>query len=372
MSAKRFLKWQLSALMVLIWLGVAAAQSGAPYAIAPSNPYQSSIQQAQALVDSHRAVVKIPGMSVSVAVHGKIVWSQGFGFADVENRTMVTPLTKFRIGSVSKTLTASALALLYEQGKLDLDAPVQTYVPAFPTKRWPISTRQVAGHLAGIRHYRNLEFLMAKKFDSVTESLEIFKDDTLLFEPETAYSYSSYGWNLISAVVEGASGQDFLPFMYENVFWPLGMFETVADHNDSLIAYRSDFYQRDEKGNLQNAPYVDNSYKWAGGGFLATTRDLVRFGSAHMQGGFLKQQTLDLFQTPMHTKNGKNTHYGFGWVSRTDEAGRHWVGHSGGSVGGTAFLIIYPESGVVVGILSNESSARYNDLPQTLAGLFIQ
>lgn len=183
MSAKRFLKWQLSALMVLIWLGVAAAQSGAPYAIAPSNPYQSSIQQAQALVDSHRAVVKIPGMSVSVAVHGKIVWSQGFGFADVENRTMVTPLTKFRIGSVSKTLTASALALLYEQGKLDLDAPVQTYVPAFPTKRWPISTRQVAGHLAGIRHYRNLEFLMAKKFDSVTESLEIFKDDTLLLNP---------------------------------------------------------------------------------------------------------------------------------------------------------------------------------------------
>ena len=88
MSAKRFLKWQLSALMVLIWLGVAAAQSGAPYAIAPSNPYQSSIQQAQALVDSHRAVVKIPGMSVSVAVHGKIVWSQGFGLADVENRTM--------------------------------------------------------------------------------------------------------------------------------------------------------------------------------------------------------------------------------------------------------------------------------------------
>lgn len=350
----------------------AEAQNGAPYASAPATPYSAAIAKATEVVNALMAEGKIPGMSVSVGINGQIVWSEGFGYADVENRVPVTPVTKFRIGSVSKTLTASALALLYEQGKLDLDAPVQKYVPDFPKKRWPVTVRQVAGHIAGVRHYRNQEFLLAKRFDSVHASLEIFKDDTLLFQPSTKYSYSSYGWNLLSAVIERASGEVFLPFMYKNVFWPLGMMNTVADHTDSLISYRTRFYARNGNGNLLNAPYVDNSYKWAGGGFLANTQDLVKFGSAHIKAGFLKQQTLDLFQTSMKTSDGKDTNYGFGWRSGTDDSGRRWVGHSGGSVGGTAFMIVYPESGVVVGILSNMSGARYGNLPQKLAGLFVK
>ncbi|MFQ5627372.1 MAG: serine hydrolase domain-containing protein [bacterium] len=371
MNIRRVMKRLVLVVVVLLSSSCSVdAQNGAPYASAPATPYKEAISKATEMVNKLMAERKIPGMSVSVGIDGEIIWSEGFGYADVENRVPITPVTKFRIGSVSKTLTASALALLFEQGKLDLDAPVQKYVPSFPVKRWAISTRLVAGHIAGIRHYRNQEFLLANRYDNVTESLEIFKDDTLLFEPGTKYSYSSYGWNLVSAVIEGASGQAFLPFMYKNVFWPLGMMNTVADHTDSLIAYRTRFYARNQNGNLLNAPYVDNSYKWAGGGFLANTQDLVRFGSAHIKAGFLKQETLELFQASMKTKDGEATHYGFGWRSRIDEAGRRWVGHSGGSVGGTAFMIVYPESGVVVGILSNISGARYGNLPQKLAGLF--
>src|SRR5206468_1685051 len=134
---------------------------------------------------------------------------------------------------------AAAVALLYEQGKLDLDAPVQRYVPAFPTKPYPITTRELAGHLAGIRHYRGDEFRLNRHFDTVVEGLSIFEDDSLLFPPGTKFSYSSYGWNLISAVVEGASGETFLRYISDHVFRPLGMTRTAPDRVDSLIPHRT-------------------------------------------------------------------------------------------------------------------------------------
>jgi len=144
----------------------------------------------------------IPGFAVAVAVDGKIVWSEAFGYADLEAKRPATPETQFRIGSVSKPLTADAVAQLYEAGKLDLDAPVQRYVPTFPQKGAPITTRLLGGHLAGIRHYKGAEFTLNQHFASVTAGLAIFKDDSLVAPPGTRFSYSSYGFNLIGAVVE--------------------------------------------------------------------------------------------------------------------------------------------------------------------------
>src|SRR3989454_8653088 len=171
--------------------------------------YAAAVARARAIVCDQLAG-KIPGLQVAVAVGGKLVWSEAFGYADLAREVPVTAETQFRIGSVSKPLTAAAVALLYEQGKLDLDAPVQRYVPSFPDKGRPITTRQLAGHLAGIRHYRGDEFLLNRHFNTVLEGLTIFQGDALLFPPGTKFSYSTYGWNLISAVVEGAAGPGFL------------------------------------------------------------------------------------------------------------------------------------------------------------------
>jgi len=198
------------------------------------------------------------------------VWADGAGFADVENRVPVTPLTEFRVGSVSKSLTSAALGLLVQEGKLDLDAPVQRYVPSFPEKRWPVTTRERAGHLAGIRHYRDDEFLSSKHYGSVEEGLAIFEDDTLLFRPGTEFHYSTCGWDLVGAVIEGASGERFLRYMREHVLEPLDVRHTVADEPDSLIPYRARPYDMRDDGTLVNAPWVDNSYKWAGGGRSTT------------------------------------------------------------------------------------------------------
>ena len=350
--------------LILLLAVQAVGQSGGRYAAA--------IEQARAMVVEYHAS-GAPGVAVAVGVSAAIVWSEGFGLADVEQQVPIRRDSKFRIGSVSKPLTAAAVGLLVEQGRLDLDAPVQRYVASFPAKKHTVTTRLLAGHLAGIRHYHYDEMLSSKRYETVREGLAIFQDDPLLHPPGSKYAYSSYGWNLVSAVVEGASGEEFLSYMRANVLEPLNMRDTVADHNHRITRNRVRFYVRERDGLLYNAPYADNSYKWAGGGYLSTVEDLVRFGAAHTGPGFLKAETLRLLHTSQTTSDGKQTEYGIGWVVDTDSDGRTRIGHGGGSVGGVARLVVYPGSKVVVAMLANIS--RLQIPPETaskIAALFME
>lgn len=338
--------------------------------------YEKAIKQARWMMDTLMKSQNVPGMQIAVSVKGEEVWSEGLGYADLENKLPVWPSTKMRIGSLSKTLTSVALGKLMEEGKLDLDAPVQKYVSYFPKKKYPISTRQVAGHIAGIRHYKgeeatSPEFLSAVPYSSVEESLNIFKEDSLLFKPGTKFLYSTFGWNLISAIVEGASGEDYLDYMDENVFYPLKMTETVPDKVQPIIHHRSSFYDKNEDGDLVNAPYVDNSNKWAGGGFIGTAGDLIKFGNAMLYATYLNRETVDKLWESQKTDDGEFTHYGIGWFDGESERGYRWVGHSGGSVGGTTQFLIYPEAEVVVAITSNLSGLKYDNLHFLIADLFV-
>lgn len=313
------------------------AQVSPRLAEAPSPAaYAQAIADSRALVDSVMRTRSIPGMAIAVSVNGAVVWSQGFGWENIESQAPVTPLTEFRIGSISKSLTAAALGQLVEQGRLDLDVPIQRYVPTFPRQaKGTITPRLVAGHLAGIRHYNGNEFLLDRRYDTVVEGLEIFQNDTLLFMPGTKYSYSTYGWNLLSAVVEAASGESYLDYMRRHVFEPLGMRHTVADYNDSIIVGRTGFYMRNGDSRLVNAPHVDNSYKWAGGGYLSTPEDLLRYANACLDGAILKPATVRLLWTSQKTTAGEETRYGMGWSVGTFR-GHRTVGHGGGSIGGNS------------------------------------
>jgi|AntRauTorcE11897_2_1112592.scaffolds.fasta_scaffold00093_17 CubicO group peptidase (beta-lactamase class C family) len=334
---------------------------------------QEDIAAAEEIVQTYYEEHDIPGMSISVYREGDIVWSRGFGYMDVENEKPVDPSsTLFRIGSVSKTYTAAGAGLLIQQEEIDTKEPVQTYVPDFPEKEYEITVEQVAGHIAGIRHYRGNEFMSDKKYTSITEGLEIFKEDTLLFEPGTDYSYSSYGWNLISAVMEGASGQEFLPFMETRVFDRLNMTNTFPDHANQNTPNRTLFYvYNDSTESNEGAPYVDNSYKWAGGGFLSTTEDMIRFGEAHLTNEFLNQETIDHLMKPLQTSDEESTGYGFGWSTFIDSEGNEWKGHSGGSIGGSTMFFLHRENGVVVAFAINRSGAPMADLRDELAKIFI-
>jgi CubicO group peptidase (beta-lactamase class C family) len=331
-----------------------------------------SIELADKLVQAVYENSKVAGISISVGLKGKIIWHKGYGFADLEQEVPVHPdKSLFRVGSVAKPITTVAIAQLYEAGKLNLDAEVQKYVPSFPKKKWPITTRQLAGHLAGIRHYKGNEFLSTKNYPTVLEGLDIFKNDPLLHQPETKYKYSSYGWNLISAVIEGASGESFLDYMQKHVFEKIGMMNTHADHVKPIIKNRGRYYQFEDK-TLVNSEWVDNSYKWAGGGFLSTSDDLVKFGFAHLDQSILNRETIKLLWSSQKTQDGKSTGYGIGWSSGSTKAGTAWVGHSGGSVGGTTMFLIVPEKELVVVMITNMSSFGMGRTAQEVTDIFMK
>ncbi len=323
--------------------------------VTPASHYKSAIEQArqqiQVLMDSGA-----PGVSIAVGVDQTLIWAEGFGYADVEHRVPVTTLTKFRIGSVSKPMTSIAMALLYEQGVLDLDAPIQKYLTTFPVKeKGQVTLRLLASHRAGIRHYLpdGSDNFITEHYDNVVDALEVFSDDPLLFVPGEQYSYSSHGYNLISAVLQEASGQEFLELMRDRVWGPLNLLNTVADHTDYIIEDRAAPYTRGPDGRLRNAPFVDNSYKWASGGFISTPSDLVRFGFGVFNSGIIKDETLQLFLAPPRLPDGTvaDQNYGLGWRGYGDDGA--WIGHGGGSVGGNTYFAVHPEQNVVIAVTCN-------------------
>ncbi|WP_420385935.1 serine hydrolase domain-containing protein [Roseivirga sp.] len=340
---------------------------------------QSLNDQADEKLKEFVEKTQVPGLSVSISQQGQLVFSKGYGFTDLESKTPVDPSTSmFRIGSVSKTLTAAGLAKLYEEGKIDLDAPIQQYVPIWPDKGTKITLRMLAGHLAGIRHYRGLEFMSNTYYEDVIDGLAIFIDDPLINTPGTEYSYSSYGWNLISVAMENAAAPEasflsdvsFLSYMQSEVFDALGMDHTEPDYANRDIANRVSFYQF-QNDQVVQAPDVDNSYKWAGGGFIGTTEDLCKFGQAHMKAGYLKQSTLDEWMASQQTSDGKNTNYGMGWRTFERPSGKTFYGHSGGSVGGITYFLIHQPSETVLAITGNMDPLNYGGLQFELMEMFI-
>ena len=354
---------------------LAYSQAGVEYAVARSDAkFTEVIEMARFRFDSVMAANNIPGLSVAVSIEGQVVWSEGFGYANIETGTPVTPATKFRIGSVSKSLTSVAMGILIDEGRLDLDVPVQRYAPSFPEKaKGAITSRLVGGHLAGIRHYRGMENFSSRKYLTVTDALGIFKNDTLQTPPGEAYSYSSYGWNLLSAVVEGASGEEFLPYIYGNVFGPLDMRNTLAEHMDSIIVARGAYYVRSGRGMsapIINAPYVDNSYKWAGGGFVSTPEDLMKFAHGLMYGDILSEDTRNTLWVTQHTSDGEATGYGIGF-SDGMEMEHRVVGHGGGSVGGNAWFRMFPDDGVAMAVTTNITNGGYGRVAADIMMAFL-
>ncbi|XP_054633795.1 serine beta-lactamase-like protein LACTB, mitochondrial isoform X1 [Dunckerocampus dactyliophorus] len=428
--------------------------------------YDSAITASRVLVERIQTEVGAPGLVVGVSVDGVHVWCEGIGYADLENHVLCSPKTVMRIASISKSLTSAAAARLCEEGKLDLDAPIQKYVPEFPQKQFDgqnvtITPRMILSHLSGIRHYEkdankvredkekakrllkpllkgkkedkssresksepskdhnaqskeaqkknefeHEEYYLKDTFESVTQALDLFKDDPLIFKPGTTFLYSTHAYTLLSAVLEQAADQRFLDVMM-NLFHELGMLNTVPDQNEPIIYHRSRYYHLNKRGRVVNCPYVDNSYKWAGGGFLSTVGDLLLFGNALLYSyqiallkdtdgllpGFLKPKTAIALWTAADKTEAswdKDGRYGQGWlvVDKVQKYGqcrkrRHYVSHTGGAVGASSVLLVLPSEdielqqgqstlpqGVVVTIITNMQSVGLNSTALKIAHKF--
>jgi CubicO group peptidase (beta-lactamase class C family) len=294
----------------------------------------------------------IPGLSVAIVSQGALRFANGYGLADVENDVPAKAATVYRLASVSKPITAVAVLQLAEKGALDLDVPIQRYVPTFPEKPWPVTARQLLGHLGGVRHYRDDEPANTRPYGGVLDGLAFFKDDPLAAEPGTRFVYSTYGYNLLGAAVEGASGQPFFTYLHDHVLGPAGMTSTRPDEVGPIIMNRAPGYRRAASGELRNSALADVSYKVPGGGLCATAPDVARFGLALESGVLLAKETLDRMLTSQRTRSGRVTGYGLG-VDISSPGKRREAWHSGGQEQVSTALFLLPEAGVSVAVLSN-------------------
>jgi CubicO group peptidase (beta-lactamase class C family) len=318
-------------------------------------------------------------LSVAIGAGGEIVWAEGFGWADLENRVPITQATRFRIGHVSKALTSAAVGLLLEKERLHLDDEIQTYVPSFPKKEWPVTLRQLMGHVAGITHYRNeADYMPTERCERASQGVPVFADVPLLFEPETQYKYSTFGWVLVSAAVEAAAGEPFFTFMRTQVFEPLGMADTTSDAGAALLTDRATFYYPRLSGDPAFGPEpateVDYSCFAGAGGFLSTPSDLIRFGLALNGETLLQRSTIRKLRSPQLLASGEETEYGLGWMLDTVTlAGQQTQLASHASrtpLGGSASFLTFPERGLVVAVTSNISFANTTSIALKLAEAF--
>lgn len=334
-----------------------------------------------------------PGLVVGVSIKGKPCWVQGFGFSNVEVGQRCTKDTVMRIASISKPLTMLAVAKLVEEGKLDLDKDIYEYLgDKFPEKEFEgqkvtMSIRQIASHLAGIRHYNspNEPYYFYKHYYTATDALETFANDELVAKPGTKFKYSTFGYTLIAAAVESVlpNGKSFGEYLVNDICrTALGMVHTYLDDSTPVILNRAAQYFRD-KQILENAPYTENSYKYAGGGILSTVPDLLHFGNVMLYSflppekakGFLKKETVDELWTPVQTGRISLTadlfkwcQYGLGWGVIRNAQPFHASGavppfkdviyHTGSATGGTTLLVIIPEKEMVIAIICNLHMAR--------------
>ena len=294
---------------------------------------------------------QIPAMTVAAAMADRLVYSKAFGVADLENAVPATTETLIRTGSIAKPISAAAAMTLVDSGRLDLDAPVQKYCAPFPRKRWPITTRELISHTAGIRHYKQGEIENTSHYDRMSDGFAIFARDPLLFQPGTAYAYSTYGYTVVGCVVEGASGERFQDYVAGHVLKPAGMTHTFVDDVFEIVPHRARGYRK-FGGQVRNAGLMDSSYKIPGGGYVTTAEDLMRFAQALMDGKIVKPATLARMWTPVTIPGGKPSNYGLGFsVQMVD--GEKYVSHSGSQPGTSTLLVVIPERHFSVAALAN-------------------
>jgi CubicO group peptidase (beta-lactamase class C family) len=346
---------------------------------APAPKWGGAVDEARKALRTGVSVQNLPGLSIAVAVGGEIVWAEAFGYADLDTRLPLTPETQLRAGGVSETLTAAAVGLLLDRQRLNLDHDIQEYVPDFPDKPWPITLRELMGGLSGIRNDAGDEEPIGVHCDGALEAMPRFANDKLLFEPGTRYRASSYGWILVSGAVAAAAGEAFTAFMDRQIFSPLRMAATHMESAQDVPPGRTIFYYPRFAGDTRYGPELarDGDYSCLAGaaGFLSTPSDLARFGAAFNAGSLVQPATVEALLTPQRLTSGDETGYGLGWKIETVPLGgrpTRLVSHGTRKdfLGGTASLLLVPDRGIVVAVMTNTGFADTATLASTVAEFF--
>jgi len=320
----------------------------------------TAVERVDELVKSQMAAAKIPGMSVAIVTDMQLQWAKGYGMADLENSVPATADTSYRLASISKTIIAAAVMQLVEEGKFDLDAPIQRYVPKFPKKKWPVTARQLLGHTGGIRTYKRGEKDSTQFYPTLTEALTLFQNDPLEYQPGTSYLYSTEGYVVLAVAVEGASGMNYYEYVRQHIFEPAGVRSMVHDSVSALIAHRSQGYAKLKSGELANSALADTSSKPV---ICSNVADLARYAIAFLSGKLVKTSTVEeMFKIYPVTERALPLGGTFGYSMGWNVAPRHdnhelEVWKAGNQQRVTGLLYMRPETRFALAMLCNLEDA---------------
>ncbi len=294
----------------------------------------------------------VPGMSLTVMIDSNIVLSKQYGYTDLTNKIQVKKSTIFRIASLSKVITSAAVMKLLEQHQISLDSSINKYVRNFSKKKWDIPVKYLLNHTAGIRHYKGNEFYSPGNYRTIQDAIKIFNKDSLLFEPGTNISYSSYGYNLLGAMIENVTNKPFQQYVYENFISPIKCKNIIPEISTSNITNKTKFYMYEKDSVIVECPNINVSYKLPTGGYLASSDDFAKLTYNIFCGNLLSDSVANIYKSGTYLNNNKSTYYSYGLrMSNVKKETIYW--HLGSTYGSSSAVVIDPKKKITIVWITN-------------------
>lgn len=311
----------------------------------------------------------MPGASVVVIRDGAVVADRSWGLADVEAGVAASRATNYRLASLSKQFTATAIALLVRDGRLRFDTPIGEVLPDLPAYARSVTVRHLLTHTSGLWDYEDFvpgsQTVQAKDRDVPALLARV---DSTYFAPGSAHRYSNSGYALLALIVERISGQRYADFLRDRIFAPLGMPGTVAHEAGISTVIRRAFGHSIHGGRVVRTDQSSTSAVLGDGGIYSSIDDMIRWDRALDAGTLLTRAELDAMWTPARLTDGTVTRYGFGWFTER-ENGSLRLSHHGETSGFTNFILKYPERRLTVLVLTNRRGGAPWDLAARIAAL---
>jgi CubicO group peptidase (beta-lactamase class C family) len=309
-----------------------------------------------------------PGVAIAVVKDGKPVHIKGYGVANLEWDCPIRPDTVFRLASITKQFTATAIMLLERLGKLHLDDSITIYLPDYPTHGRTITITHLLNHTSGIKSYTLLDTFLtdiAKKDLSPGELLAYFKDLPLEFEPGTRFLYNNSGYHLLGLIIERIAAMSYEQFVQQYIFQPLNMNHSYYMHNETIIPRRASGYAKTQEGYRQ-ADYLNMMIPYAAGSLGSTVEDLIRWDAALREECLLDANTQERMYTPVQLADGRTEDYGFGFRITAYE-GHRLIGHGGGIPGFHTFLARFIDDKTMITVLANTAEIAVEKITRKIA-----
>ncbi len=320
---------------------------------------QQKLPSAEQLLKDAITDKKFMGVVAGISLNGQIEWMSENGYSDLDNQVKINHEMLLRTASMAKPMTAVAVMQLWEKGLIDLDQPIQQYLPDFPIKKeGSITVRHLLTHTSGIKGYKSAKETESKiNYPTLADAINVFKERDLAGTPGKVYHYTSYGYVVLGRIIEQVSGLDFETYMRKNIWEKAGMMNTGVEKYGVDYPKLTRFFHRNKKGKIIQTQANNLSNRIPGGGFYSTVEDMLRFGNAVLNHTLIKESSLQMMmENPGVRKEGNP--YGFGWFLYGDHPKYGPViGHSGGQRGASTQLMLMPDQDIVIIVMANTSGA---------------